>query len=75
MNNMYNPDSVAIKKGPLAVIAFALLSGLLGPINFSGVWWLYGVFSIVLLMLMVYLIYRCERFTAYTLSMSIVGIS
>ncbi|MEE3936618.1 hypothetical protein V2I68_13755 [Pseudomonas viridiflava] len=74
MANMYNPDPDAIKKGPLAVVAFALFSGLLGPINFSGVWWLYGILSVALLILMVYLIYRCERFTAYTLSMSIVGI-
>ncbi|MFK3723790.1 hypothetical protein ACI2KE_08045 [Pseudomonas monteilii] len=74
MTNLYNPDPVSVKKGPLAVVAFALLSGLLGPINFPESGWLYGVFSIALLVLLVYLTYKCERFTVYALSLSIVGI-
>lgn len=69
MTTMYDPDPHSLKTGPIAAFCFVVGSAAFGPANFPGYWWLYFCLSALMLCYTVYLIYFCERFTTFTLSM------
>ncbi len=66
---MYDPDSRLIKTGPIAMLLFVMVSSLFGPANFSGFWWLYGCLMALVFLYVVYMIFWCESFTVFTLSL------
>ncbi|WP_154219976.1 hypothetical protein [Pseudomonas syringae] len=66
---MYDPDPPTLKKGTITAFFFVIASAAFGPANFPGYWWLYGCFSVLMFFYTLYLIYRCERFTTFTLSL------
>lgn len=69
MRTMYDPDPRTIKGGSLLAFAFVTVSSAFVPANFPGSWWLYCCFVALMFMYTVYMIYLCESFTLFTLSM------
>ncbi|MDU8432922.1 MULTISPECIES: hypothetical protein [Pseudomonas syringae group] len=65
---MYDPDPATLKKGAITAFFFVMGSAAFGPANFPDYWWLYGCFTVLIFIHTLYLIYRCESFTTFTLS-------
>lgn len=69
MTTMYDPDPATLKTGAITAFFFVIVSAAFGPANFPGYWWLYCCLTVLIFIHTLYLIYRCESFTSFTLSL------
>ncbi|MCI3947918.1 hypothetical protein K0038_05031 [Pseudomonas syringae] len=69
MTTMYDPDPATLKTGAITAFFFVIVSAAFGPANFPGYWWLYCCLTVLIFIHTLYLIYRCESFTTFTLSL------
>ncbi len=65
MSTVYDPDARTVKHASVAIFLLTVTLGVIGPLSFSGGWWLYGCLSLAAFTYMFYIRYLCERYTLF----------
>ncbi|WP_440060738.1 hypothetical protein ACTAB0_21965 [Pseudomonas syringae] len=65
MSTVYDPDARTVKHASVAIFLLTVTLGVIGPLSFSGGWWLYGCLSLAAFIYMFYTRYLCERYTLF----------
>lgn len=68
MKTIYDPDAKTVKQASLAIFLMTITIGIMGPASFSGGWLIYGGVSLSAFIYMLYIRYRCESYTFFTMS-------
>ncbi|AHG43339.1 hypothetical protein N018_25135 [Pseudomonas syringae CC1557] len=68
MSTIYDPDARTVKQASVAIFLLTVTLGVIGPLSFSGGWWVYGCLSSAAFIYMLYMRYTCERYTLFTSS-------
>lgn len=68
MTTIYDPDARTVKQASLVIFLIVVISGVMGPVSFSGGWWVYACFSLVAFLYMIYIRYVCESYTFFASS-------
>ncbi|EGH43537.1 MULTISPECIES: hypothetical protein [Pseudomonas syringae group] len=68
MSTIYDPDARTVKQASIAIFLLTVTLGVMGPVSFSGGWWIYGCLSLAAFIYMFYIKYTCERYTLFASS-------
>ncbi|MCK9744301.1 hypothetical protein [Pseudomonas syringae] len=68
MSTVYDPDARTVKHASVAIFLMTVTLGIIGPLSFSGGWWIYGCASLAAFIYMLYIRYTCERYTLFASS-------
>ncbi|WP_231993445.1 MULTISPECIES: hypothetical protein [Pseudomonas syringae group] len=68
MSTVYDPDARTVKHASVAIFLMTVPLGIIGPLSFSGGWWIYGCASLAAFIYMLYMRYTCERYTLFASS-------
>ncbi|MDU8432921.1 hypothetical protein RYA99_22780, partial [Pseudomonas syringae pv. actinidifoliorum] len=49
MSTVYDPDARTVKHASVAIFLLTVTLGVIGPLSFSGGWWVYGCLSLGIL--------------------------
>ncbi|PHN70423.1 MULTISPECIES: hypothetical protein [Pseudomonas syringae group] len=65
MSTIYDPDARTVKQASIAIFLLTVTLGVMGPVSFSGGWWIYSCLSLAAFIYMLYIKYTCERYILF----------
>ncbi|PBQ00985.1 hypothetical protein [Pseudomonas congelans] len=65
MSTIYDPDARTVRQVSTAIFLLTVTFGVMGPVSFSGGWWIYGCMLLTAFIYALYIKYACERYTLF----------